>query len=68
MFLGVLNHDLFMPLKIFFLAISAAPDEMPLKVSFHLGKFKKNVTFNFFYPHALNMEYFYLNLSRKDVF
>ena len=34
----------------------------------HLGKFKKNVTVQFFYPHALNMEYFYLNLSLKGVF
>ena len=33
-----------------------------------LGKFKKNVTVQFFYPHALNMEYFYLNLSLKGVF
>ena len=31
------------------------------------GKFKKNVTVQFFYPHALNMEYFYLNLSLKGV-
>ena len=23
-----------------------------------MGKFKKNVTVQFFYPHALNMEYF----------
>ena len=33
-----------------------------------LGKFKKNVTVQFFYPHALNMIYFYLNLSLKGVF
>ena len=33
-----------------------------------LGKFKKNVTVQYFYPHALNMEYFYLNLSLKGVF
>ena len=32
------------------------------------GKFKKNVTIQFSYPHALNMEYFYLNLSLKGVF
>ena len=32
-----------------------------------MGKFKKNVTVQFFYPHALNMEYFYLNLSLKGV-
>ena len=32
------------------------------------GKFKKNVTVQFFYPHVLNMEYFYLNLSLKGVF
>ena len=34
----------------------------------YMGKFKKNVTVQFFYPHALNMEYFYLNLSLKGVF
>ena len=34
----------------------------------HWGKFKKNVTVQFFYPHALNMEYFYLHLSLKGVF
>ena len=33
-----------------------------------MGKFKKNVTVQFFCPHALNMEYFYLNLSLKGVF
>ena len=33
-----------------------------------MGKFKKNVTVQFFYPHALNMIYFYLNLSLKGVF
>ena len=27
----------------------------------YVGKFKKNVTIQFFYPHALNMDYFYLN-------
>ena len=32
------------------------------------GKFKKNVTIQFSYPNALNMEYFYLNLSLKGVF
>ena len=32
------------------------------------GKFKKNVTIQFFYPHAINMEYFYLSLSLKGVF
>ena len=35
---------------------------------FERGKFKKNVTVQFFYPHALNMEYFYLDLSLKGVF
>ena len=34
----------------------------------HMGKFKKNVTIQFVYPHALNIEYFYLNLSLKGVF
>ena len=33
-----------------------------------MGKFKKNATIQFFYPHVLNMEYFYLNLSLKCVF
>ena len=35
---------------------------------FYMGKFKKNVTVQLFYPHALNMEYFYLILSLKGVF
>ena len=29
---------------------------------------KKNVTIQFFYPHALNLQYFYLHLSFKCVF
>ena len=33
-----------------------------------MGKFKKNVTVQFSYPHALNMEYFDLDLSLKGVF
>ena len=33
-----------------------------------LGKFKKNVTIHFFYPHALNLQYFYLQLLLKCVF
>ena len=34
----------------------------------HKGKFKKNVTIQFFYPHALNLQYFYLHLLLKCVF
>ena len=32
-----------------------------------MGKFKKNVTIQFFYPHALNLQYFYLHLLLKCV-
>ena len=35
---------------------------------YHMGKFRKNVTIQFSHPQALNMEYFYLNLSLKGVF
>ena len=33
-----------------------------------MGKFKKNVTIQFLYPHALNLQYFYLHLLLKSVF
>ena len=35
--------------------------DFPLTIFSYRASFKKNVT-NFCYPHALNMEYFYLNL------
>ena len=40
---------------------------VPQKDTKLMGKFKKNVTVQYFYPYALNMEYFYLNLSLKGV-
>ena len=39
------------------------------KVLHMMGKFKKNVTVQFFYPHALSMEYLYplFSLEKKGI-
>ena len=51
-----------------FFSVSSLVNMHDITANRHVGKFKKNVTVQYFYPHALNMEYFYLNLSLKGVF
>ena len=69
LFTGTLNHNKNKQTKMsgdLMHQSSIAPPPPPTHT--HMGKFKKNVTIQFFYPHALNLQYLKLHLLLKCVF